>query len=182
MYYRDKNPFITHSTCKSLSEYCNFFPFDGPCVNAPLEFIAPDNVTRFIGIYGGGDESEDLVLSSMRYLIESPLDCPMRKAFVNGEVTWEDYWHHKGWVIELAKPNILVDFAHVRYVHPTQMSEEANKNLKSLEDRSPMSLKHDGLCILAERESRSRKRHKPMHKKLEDFERAFGQFIQRKSA
>ncbi len=182
MDYREQNPIIATWSGKSISECANACPVDDPFVGGVLEFIAPDCVTRFIGIWGGGKESEDFTLSALRYLIESPLDCPMRKSFVNGEISWEDYWHHKGWLIELVKPNILADFAYVRYVHPSQMSDKAKEYLARHNDKCPISLKHKAICILATWEYRSGTKHGPMQKKLESFEKVYGQFIQRKTA
>ncbi len=182
MDYRDENPKISVWSGACIAETHNVFPFNEPEIGGVWEFIAPNAVNRFIGIWGGGDESEDCTLSSSWYLVESPLECPMRKAFVVGDVDWQDYWSHKGWLIELKKPNILEDFAYVKYIHPNNMSETGKKRLQRHSGRSPMELKHAALTsdlrwALLKKENVTEARLQ-----LNKFEQVYGQFIQRKSA
>jgi hypothetical protein len=182
MDYRDLNPYITSWSGQCLAKSVSLFPFDRPQSESFFEFIAPDGITRFLALFGGGGENEEFILSTRRYLIEAPEDCLMRKAYAMGDIDWEDFWHHKGWLIELHKPNIMVNFAHVRYVHPNDISQDAKETIRELNDRSPLLLKYDSLCRRAEWECRFEKKKGPAHFELEKFEREYCQYIQVKSA
>ncbi len=182
MDYRDRNPNITSWSGECLAECFSLFPFNLPQMLSFFEYIAPDGVTRFLGLYGGGGESQDFTLSSLRYMIEAPEDCVMRKAFAVGDLSWEDYWHHKGWLLELFKPNIMENFAHARYVRPNDMSQDAKDIILKFNNISPLMMKYQTLCREADWERRIEKRTGPAQLQLRQFERDYGPYIDGKAA
>lgn len=75
------------------------------------------------------------------HLIEAPDNCPMRRKFEFGEITWQEFWQHRGWLIEYHYESDLDGGAHVCYVHPSQMVERKKFYVRNFNHDSPMALK-----------------------------------------
>jgi len=58
-------------------------------------------MTSFLTCFS--DYSEDTSVSQY-YAIEAPRGCPAREAFEVGNISWMDYWSHKGWLLRLHIP------------------------------------------------------------------------------
>ena len=170
MDYRDKNPNISYwkiPTEFDLQREASLY--EGPNVSHICEFIPPDASTTFLAIYGGGEEDENFDLSTVRYLIEAPPECPMRRAFEIGDITWEDFWSHKGWLIEATTPSLFSDSYIVRYIHPSQMGPYTTKFIAEHSDKSPIQLKYDALC----RQRQENRLSKKFAMQLEELERKY---------
>ena len=76
-------------------------PYDYLAWSALIELDAADKSTTFLLKYvAWNDDTAD----STFYGIEAPRKCPMRSAFEWGELSWEDYWTHKDWLLKILVP------------------------------------------------------------------------------
>lgn len=146
MDFRTKNPNISFWRHPPDGFKRDAYPFEGPNVSTICEFVSPDKSTVFLCIFGSSHEDENFNISFHQYLIEAPRSCPMRQAFEIGEISWEDFWHHKGWLIEASSPSIFGDGYYVRYVHPSQMTADTVDFITKLSDKSPIQHKYESLC------------------------------------
>lgn len=182
MDFRSRNPNISRWTASCITDARYEFPFNGPQYEPVRQYTAPDGVTTFLAIYGDGVESEDFVLSNTWYLIEAAKDCPMRRAFEFGEISWEDFWFHRGWLIELTMPNIMVSDANVRYVRPTDMSLRAREAIREYNQQSPLQLKYEALFHHEAFDFKMHGKRTHLYKELQDLIKDYGAFIQLKAA
>ncbi len=169
MDFRDRNPNISYWDAGELGFMRDSYPFDGPNTTHICEFLPPDQSTVFLCLTGGFVEHKDYDMSSHYYLIEAPKGCPMRQAFEIGDLSWEDFWHHKGWLIEATFKSIRSEGYHVRYVHPAFMSKSGKETIEEFSGKSPIQLKYEGLCLMKEMNRLS----KNQASQLEELERKF---------
>lgn len=66
-----------------------------------FQLEAPDRSTSFLTCFDTC--TEDLSLAHY-YAIEAPRHCPVRQAFEVGDITWLDFWAHKGWLLRIEVP------------------------------------------------------------------------------
>lgn len=137
MTYKSRNPHIKYWPNSMLETFCAPFPFDEPAELRLFEIDAPDFSTQFLGTGFDANEKEDLFIG---YLIEEPVDCPMRRKFEFGEITWLEFWYHHGWVIEY-QVEFHIGGARVRYVHPSEMVKNNTFYFTQYNHLSPMLLK-----------------------------------------
>lgn len=76
-------------------------PYDQLSGGMLFELDAPDASTQFLLAVAGFDEDNGLMLY---YGIEAAKGCPMREAFEWSELSWPDFWMHKGWVLRIVQP------------------------------------------------------------------------------
>ncbi len=169
MDFRDRHPnirfwFFDNSNFKR--EVC---PYNGPNLTFINEFVAPLDQTVFLSLLGNGGEDENFDLSVVYYLIEAPRNCIMRQAFEIGEITFEEYWHHKGWLIEATIPSLSAQGYNLKYIHPSNMCQSAKEYLKNPSGESPVQQKHENLLYQNSLRSCPQK-HKKM---LEEMEKRY---------
>jgi hypothetical protein len=61
----------------------------------------------------------------------------MRSAFEAGEVSMEDFWDHRGWLIRMETSVMGDDDPRMQYIHPSQMDSNSRMHLQSYGDQSP---------------------------------------------
>ncbi len=116
-------------------------PYD---VFSPLqlkELDAPDRSTKFLVIFGNMDAAET---SAILYAIEAPASCLQRKAFERGDLSWSEFWKHRGWLLQL-KVYLNDGPLEVEYIEPSQMSERTIKIINRLGDVNPFEMKRQRL-------------------------------------
>ncbi len=145
MDFKDKNPNISywHFGGKTLAR--KVCPYDGPNYISIEEIVSPLDQTVFLSLFGDWAENENFDLSVIYYLIEAPRDCKMRQAFEVGDITFEDYWYHKGWLIEAKIPSLAAQGYNLRYIHPSNMCQAAKEYLQDPYQESPVQRKYDYL-------------------------------------
>lgn len=146
MDYKQRNPNIKYWPNSESNPICAPFPYDEPARVHIFELDAPDFSTQFLGLPFHISENEELFITC---LIEAPETCPMRRKYEFGDITWEEFWQHRGWLIEYQYEFRANGGAHVRYIHPSEMVERKRSYLTNFNHESPMALK------LQELESRS---------------------------
>ena len=107
-----------------------------PCRWSPYEMDAPDFSTVFLVLEGAFIES---TLTAVRYGIEAPRNCPVRKAFELGEISWPDFWDHKGWILQ-SEQDMSTRICRSTYIHPSQMNVLTRKKLEKFGDTGPYEL------------------------------------------
>jgi hypothetical protein len=118
-------------------------PYDICGIGALFELDAPDNSTVFLLLMD--HYNEDAGHADL-YAIEAPQECPMRKAFEWGELTWEEFWTHKDHLLLISVP-LGYGIVHTRIVRPSEMSPQMKFRLKRLENLYPYELKRRQLEI-----------------------------------
>lgn len=112
-------------------------PFDKFCPTYLREIIAPDGATVFLLMHGYMDETKEIIVS---YAIEAPPSCPMRQKFSVGDLSWPDFWEHKGWLLRFSR-----DFSEspirAEFITPSQMDNRMLNTLDDLGDTSPLEIK-----------------------------------------
>lgn len=65
----------------------------------------------------------------------------MRRKFEFGEITWQEFWHHRAWLIEHQHELFNDSAAYVCYIHPSQMVPRKKFYFERYNHLSPMALK-----------------------------------------
>jgi hypothetical protein len=105
------------------------------------EFTEPTTGISFLGFLGESFEDADFNIHSTSYLVQSPRYCPIRLQFITGQITWEQYWSHKTWLIELKKSSVFSSEAQIKYISPEELPIHALEILKSDHLQSPVQIK-----------------------------------------
>ncbi len=177
MDFRDRNPNFTCWRGDCLANGRDVFPFN-PIKNVfILETPAPDNQTTLLGILAHSHQAEDYSISAKWYLIESSADCPTRKAFVYGELSWEEFWTSRSWLIELSRPNIMQNFGTVRYVPSENILRDLKSTFQAFNHKSPLVLKHETLKWQIKFEFEPTAKKKQLQLELLNFEKDYGQYL-----
>lgn len=142
MDFKSRNPHIDYWRDSMLETMHSPFPFDAPMQVPLFQIDAPDQSTQFLGLPFDMCENEELMVT---YLVEAPSDCPMRQEFECGELTWQEFWQHRGWLIEYKYEFHIDGGAFVRYVHPSHMIEREKHYMIECNNISPMELKLEAL-------------------------------------
>ncbi len=117
---------------------CGVDPFDKMSPTYLRQLIAPDGFSVFLMMHGYMDEANGLIVS---YAIESPPICAVRKKFEVGELSWTDFWKHKGWLIRFTMQfNDPINQA--EFIEPSQIDKRTLTQLEELRDTSPIQIKH----------------------------------------
>ena len=184
MDFKTRNPNLTIWTSAALNSVRSPFPFDGHTsgeTSLIAEVNAPDNSAIFLIYFSHGYEDENYDLVSTSYMIETSQDCVMRKAFEVGDITWQDFWYHKGWLIELTS-RLSQSTAKTRYIHPNDMHPDAKQFLEHCGSTSPLMFKHEVLFFLAKQELRKLKTPGPDQQNLDNFLLEYGVYLERNAA
>ena len=116
-------------------------PYDVMTSHQLKEINAPDGSTKFLAIFGDMDNSET---SAVYYAIEAPNSSPVRKSFESGEISWSEFWNHRGWLLRL-KVYLNDGPLEVEYMDPSQMSALTTKIIKRLGNANPFEMKRERL-------------------------------------
>jgi hypothetical protein len=165
MDYRSKYPDLRNWRDKRGS-YQIKCPFEwaNPTV---YEYIAPDNLTTFIGIVGYGDGERNL---STVYLAEASPNCSMRLGMETGDIEIYDYWMSRPWLIEWTSPLIGDSYFSATYINPYQMDQKTLSDLKRPRNDSPLDRKLHALTKLVETEGKRKPGKLPwLQKDLAEF-------------
>ena len=148
MNYKSKNQIPLNWTYDAFGKSEQPSPYDCLSPACLHEIVAPDGVTVFLINLSMEDLDAD---PGVYYGIEAPRNCPMRQAFEWGEISWPDYWAHKGWLLKIEipwNPGILK----TSYITADQMDITTQNELKNYKGRYPYELKRQVLelrCSLA---------------------------------
>jgi hypothetical protein len=118
MDYKKQNPVLPIWPASVIYGQRKPMPFCDPNQSQIREIDAPDKSSKFLLICGAMLEEAD---TSIYYLVEANPNDSMRIAFENGEVSMEDFWSHKGWVIKMEYKLLSDDDLDVCYIHPSQI-------------------------------------------------------------
>ena len=140
-------------------------PYDRLHRGTLMELEAANYPTQFLLILHDLNENTGIFTS---FAIEAPHDCPMRHAFEWGEISWMEFWSHRGWLLQVEYP-IAQGPAAVKYITPEQLPNAVTNQFKSFGNRGPYHLKLEHLERIIENAPNSR--HGPEH------QRAYRDFI-----
>lgn len=138
MDFKTRHPHIKYWPEYTDETHCRPFPYDSPHKITISQLDAPDGSTKFLKYSAYSTEDYRYMVS---YLIEAPPECPMRREFEFGELTWEEFWYHRGWLIEFRAELEGPAPIEVRYVSPEQLPTKVKDTLRRMGNTSPMSLK-----------------------------------------
>ena len=110
---------------------------------------------------------ENFVSSS--YAIEAPVDCPVRHAFESSQMSWMDYWHHKGWLLYVSIPLTGNHPITTRYIRPDELCQRTVKKFQELGNDGPYELKRQILELKWENTSWNGRCPKEAERKYRDF-------------
>jgi hypothetical protein len=164
MDYKDRNPVLSQ-TKKFQMIVPGTCPFDQLTMYV-LEYHAPDESTRFLGLFGRSGTSEDI---ATQYLIEAPLDCKNRQAFEIGDMTWSDYWRHKSWMICIRSYIYDSNIFTAEYITPYQMDKHPVSLIRKFNKIAPMDEKLRALSNIVVRFKDSSEFLYDYHKIYRDF-------------
>ncbi len=182
MDYRNRYPEMTQWSYDRMANWRKVFPFN-PIKNISIfETFAPDDQTTFLGIMADTRQERDYTLSSKWYFIESSADCPNRKAFVLGELTWEEFWTSRPWLIELSWPDVMQLSGLVQYVPAVNILRDLKRTFQEVNHKSPLVLKHETLKLQIEWEFESLARKRELQLELQHFENQYGRYLIPKAA
>ena len=139
-------------------------PFDKFSDSYLRQIVAPDG-SIFLLIHGFYDETRSIVVS---YAIEAPPSCLMRRAFEGGDLSWPDFWRHRGWLLrfthDLSDGPILAEF-----IDPAQMIPRTLEHLEDLGNASPFELKLKQLELSMEMAHRFGEDPTPSEREYREF-------------
>ena len=116
-------------------------PYDRSGAAALFELDAPDHSTVFLVSITGDDFRESGWPDYFTYYgIEAPRDCPMRRAFEWGEISWRDFWTHKGWLLHMREPFAGGPMVS-SYVSTSHLSKYFNETLDDFRTKGPYDFK-----------------------------------------
>lgn len=176
MDYKTRFPNLPRWTDNVFDSLNNPIPFIDPGFGRIIELQAPDNSTCFLGIgstylAGSGEGDEGLIY----YLLEAPRNCPMRKAFELGKISYDDFIGHRGWLIRLQTKVMSKEDPIVTYIHPQQLSEGVGSFFKQFEPINPYQRLYDGLVFVRNFNHDIGEEYKSYDKRIEDFLRDHGE-------
>lgn len=181
MDFKARNPLFSAFPTKVLDMERFPFPFDNPIGYMLTEVDAPDHSAIFLrfGSQFSADESK-----AFSYLTETPPDCPMRKAFEYGDITWEDFWYSRDCLIQLEMPfPDLGPMVPARYIRPHEMDFRSKKYIEDVNHESPLMRHH---YFLNNARIWARIKTEPqadlLERKYQDFILKYGQFLGKKAA
>jgi hypothetical protein len=141
------------------------------------EYTDPETGISFLGISASSYEDAEFNIHTTSYLIQSPKDCPVRFEFVIGKITWEEYWTHSEWLIELKKPSIFSQEAEVRYIKTHELPEAALRILRSSHLKSPIQMKLRNLEAFLDRKDFHPERNPSRRIAYQKFLNQYGKFL-----
>jgi hypothetical protein len=147
MDYKSRNPILPRWSDDHLNTLRHPMPYIGPCIAEIMELDSPDRSAVFLAFSGGYFLDEGIVI---KYLVEAPSDDVMRRAFEAGDISMEDFWDHRGWLIRMETRIMSTDDPVMKYIHPAQMDLQSRGILQSYKDRSPYERLIDKLYILVD--------------------------------
>lgn len=107
------------------------------------EIVAPDESTVFLELSGDIDETKGTISS---YGIEAASSCPVRKAFEIGEMSWLDFWEHRGWLIQFTFDlQVFKGPIRAEFISPSQINKDTYTHLRLLGNQSPFAIKRQQL-------------------------------------
>lgn len=141
MDYKMRNPIAPTWTFKDFTSWRTPEPFDVATCAQAFEVDTPDLSAVLLMQTG---EICDVNTSMVFYAIEASRECSMRRAFEWGEISWLDFWSHRGWLLRINMP-LTPGPVTSSYIAPSQMNASIINYLKKLEGRFPYDLKQQQL-------------------------------------
>jgi hypothetical protein len=153
-------------------------PYDVRTCAGLFEIDSPD-LSTVILLENGFicDDGESMIL----YAIEASRECPMRRAFEWGEITWHDYWSHKGWLFRIKFPFNPGPVTST-YIAPSQMDVDTLKRMKGLEGRYPYGLKLQQLELRCQSRSIEKNNRERAEREYQKFMVKYGHRFSQDSA
>ena len=150
MSYRDYHPNPPVWTSEQSDVMNKPEPHDQSGAASLFEMDAPDGSTQFLVSVTGDDFQESGCPEYFTfYGIEAPRTCKMRHAFEWGEISWRDYWTHKGWLLHMRTP-FNGGPMESAYVSTTNLSKHFCADLDYFGHKGPYEFKREQLelsCI-----------------------------------
>jgi hypothetical protein len=141
MDYKSRNKIPLNWTRAIFNAGAHPEPYDVASAHQLMEIDAPDGSTKFLAIFGDMDNSET---SAVFYAIEAPISCPVRRSFERGEISWLEFWGHRGWLLRLTV-HLNDGPLEAEYMDPSQMSALTTKIISRLGNVSPFEMKRERL-------------------------------------
>ena len=172
MSYRDDHPIPPIWTDEQSCALRTPDPYDQAGAGELHEIDAPDGSTTFLmSTTCDNFEGNGWPEYFTSYGIEAPQGCKMRQAFEWGEISWREFWTHKGWVLHMRAP-FQAGPMQSSYISPIDLCKSFNALLDEFGHESPYDFKRQQLelkCIPSP--------FKP--KDLSHAEREYQQFMMR---
>jgi hypothetical protein len=109
------------------------------------ELDTPDRQTTLLFMSANFDES---IYHLTYYGIEAPPNCPMRKGFEWGEITWDEFWTHQERLVKLVFP-FDPGPVHAEFIGPDQINPRTRHFFQEYNDQSPYEMKRRTLESLS---------------------------------
>ena len=168
MDYKSRNPGNLIWTDRPFNTVGEPEPHDQIYPGFLSEIICERDGTVFLMHYSGLDEANG---TSYQLLIEAPRSCHMRQAFEWGDISWLDYWSHKGWLIHFAT-RFGGGPAHGFYIAPSEIDDFSRKLWTEYDHKGPYLHKEEQLRLGWEYA-------RPGTQDARDAERVYTAFMQR---
>ena len=145
-------------------------PYDKAGAGELHEIDAPDGSTTFLmSTTCDNFEGNGWPEYFCSYGIEAPRGCKIRHAFEWGELSWRDYWTHKGWLLHMKSPFNGGPMTS-SYICTTNLSKKFYEIIDKFAHKSPYEFKREQLELKCE--------PSPFRKKnLARAEREYQQFM-----
>ena len=117
-------------------------PYDQLYNGMLSELSSDDDQTTFLIHVASFDEENSMI---HLIAIEAPRSCPKRQAFEWGEISWLDFWSHRGWLIQFEHPFGVCGPAHGRYITAADLDDRTIKLWQELGHKGPYHLKLEQL-------------------------------------
>ena len=141
MSYRENHPCPPIWTHEQSSLIRSPEPYDRAGAGSLYELDTPDGETTLLmSVTGDEFEQEGWPEFFTFYGVEAPRGCEIRRAFEWDEMSWRDFWTHKGWLFYLRMP-FEAGPMNSTYVTTTNLSHHFCHWLDRLGQRSPYDLK-----------------------------------------
>lgn len=129
--------------------------------------------TEFLTLAGGLSTDEQI---GTMYLIEADKTCPMRILLEAGQLSWIDFWNHRGWLLVIKFEMWTDADALATYVPSTAIRSDQFERLTKLGTISPYELKLRALENLLEMSIRWTEYGDPSGE-VEEAERNYREFV-----
>ena len=126
MDYKTRNPIPMPWSIEDMAMTIHREPYDRMYTGRLRELPSPDRSTTFLIMTNSLDEETGMFVE---YAIEAPKNCPARQAFEWGEISWLEFWSHRGWLIKILDP-FEEGPCIVQYIKPAELPADVVDILK----------------------------------------------------
>lgn len=143
MDFKQRHPGITHWPFWVLERQRRIFPYKSLLLAELCEVTSHDGLSTFLLFHGGVSEEGNYWRT---YAVEAPREWSVRESFENGDITWSEFFKHRGWILELTGELDRNSDVHCRYIEFSEMTSEAKESIADLDAKgSPYQMLHDYL-------------------------------------